>query len=96
VPTTVSGDFEWDDVKAAANVAKHGISFAEAAVALATDPDELAFPDPTDPDHVISTVMSPRTRVLVVVSTERSDRTRIISARKADRHEQLEYETRPR
>ena len=82
--------------KAATNEAKHGVSFDEAAAALATDLAERSFEDPDQPDRVISIVMSPRTRLLVVVSTERATRTRIISARKADPHEQREYEAQGR
>ena len=35
MPTMVEGDFEWDSVKAAANLLKHGVSFAEAATVFA-------------------------------------------------------------
>jgi uncharacterized DUF497 family protein len=31
----VEGDFEWDSVKAAASLVKHGVSFAEAATVFA-------------------------------------------------------------
>jgi hypothetical protein len=30
VPTVVHGDFEWDEAKAASNIAKHGVGFEEA------------------------------------------------------------------
>jgi uncharacterized DUF497 family protein len=73
VATVVSGDFEWDEGKALANLVKHGVTFDEAAVALATDVCELAFQDPARPDTVRSLVMSPRARVLRVVTTERRD-----------------------
>ncbi len=33
-------DFEWDDLKAAANLEKHGVSFTEAKTVFA---NELAF-----------------------------------------------------
>jgi uncharacterized DUF497 family protein len=91
VATVVSGDFEWDDAKAASNLAKHGVSFDEAALALASDLREVAFEDPGSPEHMVSLVMSPLARVLFVVSTERTSRTRIISARKASPHEQRIY-----
>jgi uncharacterized DUF497 family protein len=39
--------FEWDSTKAAANAAKHGITF-EAAQAVFYDDDALLIPDP---DH---------------------------------------------
>ena len=48
VSTVVSGDYEWNESKAEANFAKHGVSF-EAAAALDSDPDELAASDPIDP-----------------------------------------------
>ena len=88
MPTVVSGDFEWDEAKETENVAKHGITFDEAAVALASDPHEIAF---ALSDRVQSIVMSPQ-RLLFVVTTERGSRTRIISARKAEPDEQRHYE----
>jgi uncharacterized DUF497 family protein len=35
VATVVSGDFEWDEVKAEANLSKHGVSFEEGRRGLA-------------------------------------------------------------
>lgn len=40
-------EFEWDEDKAAANLRKHGISFAEASTAFA---DDLSLTG-SDPDH---------------------------------------------
>lgn len=95
--TVVYGDFEWDEAKAEENRAKHGVSFDEAADGLATDPNEIAIEDPTEPGRVDSLVLSPHNpRVLFVVSTDAAVRTRIISARKADRHEQRLYSQDPR
>jgi uncharacterized DUF497 family protein len=37
VATVVSGDLEWNDAKAVADENKHGVTFDEAAVALASD-----------------------------------------------------------
>lgn len=37
--------FEWDAHKAAANLAKHGVSFEEAATVF-SDPLSLTIPDP--------------------------------------------------
>ena len=88
--------YEWDPVKAAANVRKHGVSFAEAA-SVFLDPVALTF---TDPDHsedearAITIGRSARHRVLFVAHTERADRIRIISARRATRREQEQYEER--
>jgi uncharacterized DUF497 family protein len=44
VPTFVYGDFEWDEEKAVANEAKHGVRFEEAAQAF-TDPYSVDFAD---------------------------------------------------
>jgi uncharacterized DUF497 family protein len=96
VPTIVSGEYEWDEAKAAANLSKHGISFDEAAAALDSDPDEFAVADPVDPSRTASLVMSLRARVLFVVTTEAGPRTRIITARKAEPHEQRIYDQEKR
>ncbi len=86
--------FEWDSHKAKWNVAKHKVSFEEAATALL---DPLAKTT-TDPDHSIGEYrfigfgVSARRRVLVVSYTERGDLIRIISARLATKHERQIYE----
>src|SRR5580658_7583595 len=80
VSTVVSGDYEWNEAKAKTNLAKHGVSFDEAAAARASDPDELTAPDPLDRSRTLSLVMSLRARVLLVVTTEAGDRTHISSA----------------
>jgi uncharacterized DUF497 family protein len=91
VATVVYGDFEWDSVKAEANLAKHGISFAEAATAIA-DPRAKFFDDPTAGElRSIALGMSTRARVLCVVHIERGKRDRIISARRATPTEEREY-----
>ena len=38
-------EFEWDPAKAAANLAKHGVSFSEASTIFG-DPLEITIPDP--------------------------------------------------
>jgi uncharacterized DUF497 family protein len=85
---------QWDAAKAAENLKKHGIDFADAATALE---DELAI---TVPDHhpheqrFASVAMDALGRVLVVVYTWRGDDARLISARKATRSERRQYEGR--
>jgi len=80
-------DFEWDDEKAARNLARHGVSF-EAA--------RLAFDDP------FAVVREDRRRdygedgmvenhLLAVVHTQRDARIRIISARLAEPRERRRY-----
>jgi len=84
----------WDAGKAAANLRKHAVSFAEASTALI---DPLAVTG-ADPDHSlgesrwITFGMSTRGRLLAVVHTEESDTIRIISARPATRSERGLYE----
>jgi uncharacterized DUF497 family protein len=42
--------FEWDPAKAALNLKKHGVSFADAAVSL-SDPRAYTIPDPDSEDE---------------------------------------------
>lgn len=44
--TVTEGDFEWDDEKAAANVAKQGVSFEEAATVFADPMPCTSMMDP--------------------------------------------------
>ena len=86
--------FEWDARKAAANLAKHGIAFEEAATAFG-DTSALNMPDP---EHSIAEQRSvllgrsAKGRLLVVCYTERPPRTRLISARRCSRRERRQYE----
>jgi len=85
-------DFEWDAGKAAANLRKHGVDFADATGVLF---DELALTildERATEDRFITLGMDPLGRVLVVVYTWRGDRVRMISARKATARERREYE----
>ncbi len=86
--------FEWDPVKAVANLAKHGVSFEEAAT---------AFQDPlarihADPDLSVLEAReilighSAEGRLLLVAFTGRRGRLRLISARKVTRRERRDYE----
>jgi uncharacterized DUF497 family protein len=86
--------FEWDAGKASRNLAKHGVSFEEAATVFG-DPLSLTIIDPLhsiDEDRFVTIGQSIRERTLVVVHTERGDRLRIISARVATRRERGDYE----
>jgi len=85
-------EFEWDPPKAAANLRKHGIDFADAATVLY---DELAITVPddrTNEDRFVTLGMDALGRVLVVVYTWRGERGRLISARRATKRERREYE----
>lgn len=92
MPTVVEGDFEWDSVKAAANLAKHGVSFAEAATVFA-DPLAVYLDDGSGIGRMVVVGMSLRERLLYVVHVERGERDRIISARPATAAERAVYET---
>ena len=86
--------FEWDTNKAATNLVKHGVSFAEAKTVF----DDPIYVDFYDPDHsdeeyrYIMIGMSLQSRLLLVAYTERDDRVRLISAREATRKERKAYE----
>jgi uncharacterized DUF497 family protein len=87
-----SEDFEWDDIKAAANLAKHGVSFAQARQAF-DDPFAIDFVDDRE-DYGESRLIlfgMVENRLLVVIHTLRGDKVRIISARQAERHEPRRY-----
>jgi len=90
--------FEWDPRKAAQNVRKHGVSFAEARTVF-EDAEALILPDPDHSDEeerFILLGLSGALRVLVVIHCERGDGAviRIVSARKADRQERAVYAER--
>jgi hypothetical protein len=87
-------EFEWDDAKAASNLAKHGVSFDE-ALTVFDDPLAAIFDD----EQHSSTEMrefiighSGQGRLVLVCFVERSERVRIISARPATRRERSDYE----
>ncbi len=91
----MNSEFEWDLVKAAANLEKHGISFAE-AVTVFFDPLSMTIPDPLHSqaeNRFIITGLSYQRRQLIVVHSDRGDRIRIISARLATPSERKKYES---
>ena len=87
-------EYEWDPRKAAENLQKHGVDFADAVIAL-EDENALTIEDldPGNDEQRFKTLgMGPSVNVLFVVHCERQeDRIRIISARKADRRETRQY-----
>lgn len=88
-------NFEWDERKAAHNLAKHGVAFTEAAT-IFFDPLSLTFPDPDhsmDEDRLITIGTSDRGRLLIVAHTEQDDTLRIISARPTTARERKLYES---
>jgi uncharacterized DUF497 family protein len=90
MPTVVEGDFEWDSTKAESNLAKHGVSFPEAATVFA-DPFSIYLHDGSGTGTMVVIGTSLRDRLLYVVHIERGDRDRIISARLASPAERDVY-----
>ena len=88
--------FEWDPAKAAANLRKHGVSFAEAETAFSDDYAKI-LPDPDhstdEEDRFLLLGLSSTLRVLVVVHClrEAGSVIRLISARRATRVERAQY-----
>lgn len=86
--------FEWDPAKARDNLAKHGVSFEEAATAFG-DPFAITIDDPEhsqDEDRFILLGETSRRMLVVVAHTDRDGRIRIVSARKATPRERRFYE----
>ena len=86
--------YEWNAVKAKANLAKHRVSFEEASTVF-LDPFALTFADPdhsADEPQEITIGYSIRRRLIFVAHCQRGERTRIISARKTTRRERTQYE----
>ncbi len=87
-------EFEWDEEKARANLAKHDVSFEEAKTVF----DDLLYVDLYDPDHshdehrYIMIGQSNQGRVLIVSYTERHDTIRVVNAREMTRSERKAYE----
>lgn len=88
-------EFEWDELKAEANIINHGVTFEEAAEVF-FDPfyqygDATPEGVPEQRDFILG--YSIAQRLLLVVYTERHQRTRLISARLATRAERKVYES---
>ena len=91
-------DFDWSAKKAAANLAKHGVSFEEAQTAF-NDCNALRIYDPDhsgDEDRFVLLGLSSALHMLVVCHCyrENDERIRLISARKATKNETATYEKR--
>ena len=68
-------DFEWDGAKAAANLAKHGVSFEQARDAF-DDPFAIDFVDDRGDygEHRLILLGMVESRLLVVAHTSRGDK----------------------
>ncbi|MET0005549.1 BrnT family toxin [Candidatus Thiodiazotropha sp. LNASS1] len=85
-------DVEWDPRKAAENLRKHGVDFADAVIAP-EDENDLTIEDRDHPEQRFKTLgLGPDLKVLFVVHAERNENLiRIISARDADRSQTKQY-----
>jgi hypothetical protein len=87
--------FEWDPAKAAINVRKHGIDFADAA-AVVFDELALTVVDESEREERLATIgVDALGRTLVVIWAWHGENVRMISARMATRHERRQYEEGP-
>ncbi len=86
-------EYEWDPAKAAANLRKHKVDFADAVLALE---DPLARtvhdPDASGEERYVALGSDPAGRLLVTVFTRRRKRIRVISSRRASPAERRHYE----
>ena len=84
--------YQWDKTKAASNLQKHGIEFAD-AVSVFSDELAITIPDNRfDEERFVTIGMDGFGRILVIVFTWRSEEIRLISARLAERRERKQYE----
>ena len=88
-------DFEWDEAKAAANLAKHGIGFATAELVFRTESYvEFDVTRAGEGEARLKRVGLVGTRLLTVVFTLRGGRIRLISLRPANAGEKVKYGNR--
>jgi uncharacterized DUF497 family protein len=86
-------DYEWDPGKAATNLQKHGVSFADAVSVFSDEFALTAADDLAEEERFVTLGTDAFGQLLVVVYTWRGEQIiRIISARKATRHERTQYE----
>lgn len=88
--------FEWNKMKAAKNVFRHGVRFPEAATVFFDD-EALYFSDEEhseDEERYTIVGRSLRSRTLFVVHVVRRERIRIVSARVATPKERKDYEAK--
>ena len=83
-------EFEFDPVKSASNLRKHGIDFVDAQ-ALWQDPDRLEIPARSIDEPRVQVIGRIGNRVWSVFTTTRAGRVRIISVRRARDEEEEAY-----
>ena len=85
-------EFEWDEEKYALNLLKHGVKFEEAAEVFFDDENVFGDASRFSEFREYVTGFTFGGDLLFTVFIERRERFRIVSARKATRHEAVEYE----
>lgn len=83
--------FEWDSVKSAENLRKHGFRLEEARAVFEDENRLEEFDDRDYGEERWMTIGRLRSFLALVVYTERSGVIRLISARKAEPHEERRY-----
>ena len=83
----------WNEDKAAANVDKRGVDFAD-AVAVLEDEMALTMEDSEHEGRWLTLGMDALGRILVVSYTWQEEEPRLISARPASRHQRKQYESK--
>jgi uncharacterized DUF497 family protein len=84
--------YQWDKNKAASNLQKHGIEFADAVSVFSDDLAITIRDNRFAEDRFVTIGMDAFGRILVVVFTWRGEDIRLISARLAERRERKQYE----
>lgn len=85
-------EFEWDELKARANLSKHRVDFADAANVFEDNRAITIADDDFGEERFVMIGADALARLLVVVYSIRGERIRIISARHATRRERADYE----
>ena len=85
---------EWDADKAAANLRKHRVDFADATTVLEDEAALTVLDDGPDESRWVTLGMDALGRILVVAYTWREEQVRVISARKANPSERRQYESK--
>lgn len=85
-------EFEWDEGKAAANLAKHGIAFIDAVEAFDGPMLVQASPRAEEPRKVALGLC--RGVIVAIIFVERGERVRLISVRRARTYEREAWHDR--
>jgi uncharacterized DUF497 family protein len=83
-------EYEWDDAKAAGNLAKHGVDFVD-AIDVLEDPRLLVIVDRRYDEERFRAIGKASGVTLSVAYTMRGEVCRIISARRASHNERQQY-----